>query len=396
MSAVLQATAPSVFWASLFLVGYTYLLYPVLLFGAYVLVQIRRDWQYVLGRRPRRRSPLGPEALPPVSVIVPVYNEAAHLPAKIANLARLDYPREKLEVVLVSDGSTDGSDEILRGLAEPNVRRVFLAERAGKPNALNHGVREATHDVLVFSDASTLFAPDAIRQLVRHFADPAVGVVCGALQFQGNDEYRQTEGLYWRYESAIRLMEGRLGATLTASGAVYALRRQCYRPLSPEVMIEDFVVPMTARRLGYRVLYDPEATATDFPASSVSGEFTRRVRLAVGSFRALGDLVRIPFHLPTYVAFLSHKLLRWVLPFLLIGLLLSSGLLWAEPLYRAAFLAQLLFYAWAAAGFLFRDRMRRVRYALVGYYLTAMHLAFLVGFARFLFGREKATWQRVS
>src|SRR5262249_4333539 len=157
---------------------------------------------------------------------------------------------------------------------------------------------------------------------------------------------RQTEGVYWKYEGMLRLMEGRLGATLTASGAIYGLRRRCYVPLDPEVMIEDFVVPMNVRKLGYRVLYDPEVVAADFAASSVAGEFTRRVRIAVGSFRALRELLPIPFHFFTYLAFFSHKFLRWILPFLLIGLLVTSGLLSATPLYRLAFAAQLLFYLW--------------------------------------------------
>ena len=151
---------------------------------------------------------------------------------------------------------------------------------------------------------------------------------------------------------------------------------------------------MNARRRGYRVLYDPEARGTEVAATSVPAEFTRRVRLAVGSFRALHRLIQIPFHPVTYLAFFSHKLLRWVLPFLLIGLLASSGALSHDPLYRVAFIGQLLFYLWAAAGFLFRERLGRVRFGLVGYYLCAIHLAFLVGFLRVLTGRTDTAWQR--
>jgi cellulose synthase/poly-beta-1,6-N-acetylglucosamine synthase-like glycosyltransferase len=395
MSGATAAGAVWVFWVCLLLIAHTYILYPIVLFVASSLEQIRRDWRYLTRRRSRRHTALKPEHLPALSLIVPAYNEQDHLAGKIANLGELDYPPAKLEVVFVSDGSTDRTNEILQALDKPQIQALFLRVRAGKANALNRGVERAKHDILVFSDASTLFAPDALRQLVRHFEDPRVGVVCGALQFRGNDEYRQTEGVYWQYESMLRLMEGRLGATLTASGAVYALRRRCYVALPPDVIIEDFVVPMNARKLGYRVLYDPEVVATDFAASSVAGEFTRRVRIAAGSFRALHDLVRIPFHFFTYLAFFSHKLLRWILPFLLIGLLASSSLLWSSPAYRMAFIGQLLFYLWAGIGFLFRQRMLRFRYALVGYYLLAIHLAFLVGFFQFLRGRQ-VTWQRVS
>jgi cellulose synthase/poly-beta-1,6-N-acetylglucosamine synthase-like glycosyltransferase len=194
----------------------------------------------------------------------------------------------------------------------------------------------------------------------------------------------------------LRLMEARLGVTLVASGAIYAVRRSCYPVLPADTLTEDLVVPLAVRRLGLRVLYEPEARATDFAASSVAGEFTRRVRVATGSFRSLRDLVRTPMDPLTAFAFFSHKLLRWVLPFLLLGLLASSAALWEQPLYRAVLIAQVLFYLWAALGFLGRRRMQEVRYALVAYYLLAIHLAYLVGFLHFLGGRREATWQRVA
>ena len=381
-----------VFWVSLVLVAHTYLVYPAVLFVAYALAQLRRDCGYLAAGSDRRRARLPDAELPGVTLVVPAYNEAAVLPRKLENLARLDYPREKLEVVFVSDGSTDGTDEILA--AVPGVRLVRVPRRGGKSGALNHGVAAARHDLLVFSDASTLFAPDALRQLTRHFAAPQVGVACGILRFDGGAEFQQTEGVYWRYEKALRVMEARLGATLTASGAIYALRRAAWRPLSPDVMIDDFVVPLAARRAGYAVVFDPEARATELAEESVKDEFTRRVRLAVGSFRALGELLRTRLAPFTAFAFFSHKVLRWVLPFLMLAMLLSSAALAARPLYRAALLAQLVFYAWALLGFLFRERMAPVRYSLIGYFLLAINLAFLVGFVQFLSGRQEVRWKR--
>jgi cellulose synthase/poly-beta-1,6-N-acetylglucosamine synthase-like glycosyltransferase len=388
--------AEYVFWASLLLVAHTYLLYPVVLFFAYSLVQVRRDWHYLRFRRDGR-SPVHDSAdLPPVTLIIAAYNEDAHLRAKLANLRRLDYPRDRLQVIIVSDGSTDGTNDILRAAPDGEIECIFLPTRGGKSSALNHAVGQARYRILIFSDAATLFAPNAVQKLARHFADPRVGVVCGSLQFEASAESRQTEGVYWTYESMLRLMEARLGATLTASGAIYALRCSCYPQLSADTVIEDLVIPMNARKLGYRVLYDPEAVGTDFAASSVAGEFTRRVRVATGSFRALGQLIRTPLDPVTAFAFFSHKLLRWILPFLLVAMLASSGLMWNRPLYRFIFLGQLGFYLWAAMGFLFRQRLQRVRYGLLGYYLLAIHLAFLVGFVRFLGGRKTTTWQRVN
>ena len=378
---------PLIFWACFFLVAYTYLLYPAVLFLA---SSAARLWPG------RRRRPPEAGSLPAVSMIIPAHNEERHLPAKLANLAALEYPKDRLEVLFVSDGSTDATSEILgRAAAAGDITLLALPARGGKSSALNQAVPRARHDILVFSDAATLFAPDAVSKLVRHFADPRVGVVCGALQFQASAESRQTEGLDWRYESLLRLMESRIGVTLTASGAIYALRRACFIPLSADTLVEDLVVPMTARRLGFRVLYDPEARGTDFAASTVAGEFSRRVRIATGSFRALGGLLRGPLDPVTAFAFVSHKLLRWTLPFLLIGMLVTSAALLEAPLYRALFVLQVLFYGWGLAGYLFRPRIQGIRFALVAYYLLAMHLAFLVGFVRYLSGRREIEWRQV-
>ncbi len=384
------------FWISASLILYTYFFYPCILFVLYSASQVRRDWQYLTGRRNRRVPHPQDEQLPSVSLIVAAYNEEKQLPEKILNLRELDYPLTKLEVIIVSDGSDDRTNEILSEVKDNQIRTILLPTRKGKANALNSGVAHATNEILVFSDASTLFASNAIDKLVRHFSDPKVGVVCGILKFRATAESQQTEGIYWKYETMLRLMEARFGATLTASGAIYALRRQCFQTLSSDTLIEDFVVPMRARRLGYSVIFDPEAKAIEYAAPSVSGEFTRRVRLAVGSFRALGELIRVPTNTMTRLAFFSHKLLRWIVPFFLIALLLCNILLVKGVLYGVTFLLQFAFYLWAALGYLFRDQMRRIRLGLLGYFWLAMNLAFLVGFWRFLFGRQDSAWKRVE
>jgi cellulose synthase/poly-beta-1,6-N-acetylglucosamine synthase-like glycosyltransferase len=392
----MRVSAELIFWCSVFLTAYAYVFYPILLFVAYSLSQLRRDWRYLLARGNRRVTSPDAGELPAVSLIIPAYNEEARLPQKLANIREIRYPREKLEVLIISDGSTDRTNEILGFEPGPEVRKLFLPARKGKPNALNHGVRQTRNGLLVFSDASTLFAPDAVKILARHFSDPRVGAVCGALEFQGSEESRQTEGVYWKYESMLRLMEARLGATLTASGAIYALRRECYPHLAENTLVEDFIIPMNARRLGYKVLYDPEAVGTEFAASSVGGEFTRRVRLAAGSFRALGQLARVRQNGVTLWAFLSHKFLRWVVPFLLIAILLSNAVLLGQPAYRLFFALQTLFYLWAVVGYKLRHSARQIPYVRVGYFVVAMNFAYLVGFVRYLSGQGEATWQRVN
>jgi cellulose synthase/poly-beta-1,6-N-acetylglucosamine synthase-like glycosyltransferase len=384
------------FWTCCLLALHTYALYPILLFATSSAIQVWRDGQYLRARRDRRRTSTDPLDLPAMSLVIPVHNEERHLPDKLASLRTLDYPKDRINIVFVSDGSTDGTNSLLRAVEGGNIEVQYLPVRSGKATALNYAVARTRTGVLVFSDAATLFAPDALRKLGRHFADPHVGVVCGALRFEGSLESRQTEGVYWRYESMLRLMESRLGVTLNASGAIYAMRRECFVPFAADTLVEDLLVPMNARRAGYRVLYDPEAIATDFAASSVAGEFARRVRIATGSFRALGDILRGPLDPLTAFAFFSHKLLRWILPFLLLGMLLTSGALLDRPLFQALFGAQIMFYAWAAVGYAFRQRVQGIRYALVAYYLLAMHLAFMVGFIRYLSGRRENEWRQVN
>lgn len=386
----------ALFWVCLLLVLFSYFLYPTILFVAYSLCQIRRDWKYLISRQDSRTpSPTG-EQVPTVSVVIAAHNEENVLAAKIANTRKLDYPIDKLEVIFVSDGSTDRTNQILQDVDDSHIHIALLSKRSGKATAINNGVALARHDILIFSDAATLFAPDAIKKLVRHFCDQSVGVVCGSLQFRATQESRQTEGLYWKYESMLRLMEGRLGATLTASGAIYAIRRVCFRELAPDTILEDLMIPLHARKQGFQIVYDPEALAEDSSALSVTGEFTRRVRLAVGSFRAFRDLIQTPLNGFTVLAFFSHKLLRWIVPFLLIGIVVSSGLLVRLPLYRAALAIQGILCIWAALGYLFPHRMKRIRFGLIGYFWLAMNVAFLVGFWRFLFGHGDESWQRVN
>jgi cellulose synthase/poly-beta-1,6-N-acetylglucosamine synthase-like glycosyltransferase len=396
MMRVVEPLAIWLFWISSSLILYSYFLYPCILFALYSISQIRRDWRYLSGRRNRRIRALPQEELPSVSLVIAAYNEERHLPDRITNIRNVEYPRNKLEVIIVSDGSDDRTNEILSGAADEQIRTVFLPSRKGKANALNVGVAQATSRILIFSDAATLFASDSIEKLVRHFSDPKVGVVCGLLKFRATAESQRTEGIYWKYETIIRLMETRFGATLTASGAIYALRRQCFEPISSDTVIEDFVVPMRARQLGYSVIFDPEAAGIEYAAPSVSGEFTRRVRLAVGSFRAMGELIRVRMNFMTRLAFFSHKLLRWLVPFFLITLLLSNAILVKAVPYRAVFLTQSAFYLWAVVGYMFRDQLKRMRFGLLGYFWLAMNVAFLVGFWKYLFGRQDSAWTRVE
>jgi cellulose synthase/poly-beta-1,6-N-acetylglucosamine synthase-like glycosyltransferase len=377
-------------------VVYAHIGYPVVLFVCYGLVQVKRDWQFLHHRRDRRRAELPDAELPTVTMLFAAYNEEEHLAEKIENTKQLSYPSGKLQIVIVSDGSSDRTNAILSTIEDPRFEIVIRSERAGKCAALAVAVERARNSIFVLCDGSTMFAPDALRKLVRHFQDPAIGAVCGALSFQCNAESSQTEGLYWKYETALRLMEARLGATLTPSGAIYAVRGDIYLPPSPDVLVDDILTLMNVRSAGFEVHYDPEAKAVDFPATSVAGEFHRRVRISTGSFRALPALLRVPKTRFTSFAFFSHKLLRWILPVLMTLVLISNLFLLQQPFYRFALIAQILILLWAALGFVFRKPLSGVRFSLVGYFLVAMNLAFLVGLLRSFSGGKEAAWQRTS
>lgn len=390
----MHTAAAIALWSALGLIAYAYLFYPMLLWLAYAGVQVGRDWRYLAGRRNRRIS--APPQLPGLSLVIAAYNEARYLPAKLANLRQLDYPASHLQVIFVSDGSDDATAEILR--QAEGIELVALPQRGGKAQALNAGVQRARHPLLVFTDAATLLAPDALQCLARHFADARVGAVCGALEFQSTAESHRTEGRFWRYESLLRLMEARLGISLTASGALYALRRECWRPLGARTLLDDFLIPMRACAAGFAIRYDPEAQAVDFAAASVEGEFLRRVRLAAGSFRAMAALWRMPMPAPTRWAFISHKLLRWIAPFCLPVLLAANAILALAPGgaagYRVLLAVQLAFYALALVGMGRRPSHPAPRLARIAYYVLAMNAAFVVGLVQVLAGRDQRVWRR--
>jgi biofilm PGA synthesis N-glycosyltransferase PgaC len=392
----MHAAAAVVLWCALGLIAYAYVFYPMLLWLAYAGVQLARDWRYLGRRRDRRAS--APPQWPGLSLVIAAHNEARFLPDKLANLRQLDYPAGQLQVIFVSDGSEDETAEILR--QAEGIELIVLPQRGGKAQALNAGVQRARHPLLVFTDAATLLAPDALRCLARHFSDVRVGAVCGALEFRSTEESQRTEGRFWRYESLLRLMEARLGISLTASGALYALRRECWQPLGARTLLDDFLIPMRACAAGFAIRYDPEAQAVDFAAASVEGEFLRRVRLAAGSFRALAALWRMPMPARTRVALVSHKLLRWIVPFCLPLLLAANAILALAPGgaagYRVLLAAQMAFYALAFAGMRRRPPRPAPRLARAAYYVLAMNAAFVVGLVQVLAGRDQGVWRRAE
>lgn len=381
-----------VFWISAASVLYTYAVFPVLMFLFAALKQAWRDVRFLLRRESRRRAARG-QYEPHVALLVAAYNEEAIIAEKLRNTADLDYPAEKIDLLLGLDAPEDGTAEVARAQAGPNQQVIQFPVRRGKLAVINDLAARSNAEILVFSDANTILAPDAIRCLVRHFAEEGTGAVCGELRVVSPSGRVEMESLYWRYEVALKFLENRLNCVLGANGGVYAVRRDLFRPLDNWI-VEDFQLPMEIRFAGYRVVYDPEAIGTEEAAPSLAAEYRRKVRIGAG---ACQTLLRNPGFLnpfagmPAY-AYFSHKVLRWLGPLFMLSALAASVLLAAEPFYAAALALQLAFYAVAWLGYVRLRRGKTGGLAATVFYFCSMNLALLHGMIRFLTGRQQALW----
>jgi cellulose synthase/poly-beta-1,6-N-acetylglucosamine synthase-like glycosyltransferase len=352
--------AAGLFWMSLGVVLYVYVGYPALL---------------AVWARIRPRTHLRSDTLrPTVSVVVAARNEAERLPGRIGNLLASDYPADRLEVVIVSDGSVDGTARAVapylgeRAVGGMQAARVRLIERPadGKAVALNHGVAAARHELIVFADARQRFAPDTIRRLAANFADPAVGVASGELILDcetgpSDSSVGDGVGAYWRYEKWLRSRESEIDSMLGATGAVYAMRRSCWRDLPAGTILDDVLAPMRAVLDGSRAIFDPRARAFDSVAPDAAVEARRKSRTLAGNYQilALEPRLLLPGINRVFLQYASHKIGRLVVPWALVALFASNlALLTASPIYIAAALAQGLFYALAIYGALLERRAR--------------------------------------
>jgi cellulose synthase/poly-beta-1,6-N-acetylglucosamine synthase-like glycosyltransferase len=375
------------FWASAVLLAQTYFLYPLWLL---LLARLRP------GPRPRR-GPTSPRAWPTVSLVVAAHDEAGCIGEKLENSLALEYPAESLEVLIGSDGSTDGTDALVRAHPDPRVH-LSAAPRAGKMSVLNRCIPAARGEVVVLSDANTRIEPEALKALVRHFDDPAVGAVCGRLLLYNPTRAEYEETAYWKYESWLKALEGRQGAVVGANGGLYAMRRALFTPLPPSTIVDDFVIALRLLDQGYRVLYEPMALASEETTEDYVREFGRRARIAAGNFQSLGLVPGLlsPFRGFPAFAFWSHKILRWCAPALMLVALAANLALLEQPFYRVTMALQAGFYGLAALGSMAVGPSVVRRAAGVAYYFVTMNLAIAVGFWRFLRNSQGAAWERTA
>jgi cellulose synthase/poly-beta-1,6-N-acetylglucosamine synthase-like glycosyltransferase len=373
------------FWMLLALVVYVYAGYPLLL--------------ALLRSAGGSRTVRVGAGEPRVTLIVSAFNEAAVIAEKLENCLALDYPRDRLEVLVVSDASNDGTDEVVAGFAGRGVELLRMPDRGGKTVGLNAAVRRASGELLLFSDANAMYGRDVLRKLTRNFADPVVGAVVGESTYVDTEvESERSEGLYWRYETAIKRLESALGSVVGGDGAIYAVRRSLYVPMRADAL-SDFVNPLQIVQAGHRCVYEPEARSYERAAGNFDNEFRRKVRIVNRAWRALFGLKGLlnPMHFGFFsFELISHKLLRWLVPVFLAGLfLVNLTILGLHPIYRLALAGQLAFYLLAIIGHLRRRRPSMPALLSIPYYFCLVNVASALGVIEAFRGKTYTTWTTV-
>jgi biofilm PGA synthesis N-glycosyltransferase PgaC len=375
--------AKVVFWLCLAVCVYIYFGYPALL---WVMSKLRP--------RPVREA----DVTPSVSFIIPAYNEERNIAAKIENTLSLDYPGEQIEILVMSNGSVDRTDDIVRGFTDPRVKLVVMP-RPGKMEALNEGAKRASGELLVFTDADFLLDPHTLREIARKFADPEVGGVCGARNTavkREGDATGEGEGMYAKWDKWQKVRESQIGSVFAADGLVYALRKSLYMPIHDPAQADDIAISTRVVLQGYRLLFEPRATAYENATVVAHEEFRRKTRITNHSVHALLKLGPAALLTSGFysVELLSHKLIRHFIPYFLIPLLVASAILARSGwFYTLALLGQLLIYTLALLGAAVRNKpIGRSRIFTVPYYFCFVNAAAFVGILGMLRGHKTSAW----
>lgn len=381
----MTATFIGLFWLFAVLVIYVYFGYPLLL--------------AVLARLfPAPDSP-GDAQQPPVTLLISAFNERQVIAEKIENALGLAYPPGRLEIVVISDCSDDGTDEIAQNYAPRGVRLIRQQQRLGKTSGLNLAIPQTAGQILVFSDANAIYQPDAISRLVSHFSAARIGYAVGNARYlEGSAQSAAaSEGLYWKLETWLKQKESAFGSVVGGDGAIYAIRRELFTPLRP-TDINDFLNPLQIIARGYRGVYEPSAVCLEHAGESFEKEFRRKVRIVS---RSVNAVFREPRVLLPWVQWrhwfglVSHKLLRWLVPVFLLVILAASLALRKMPFFEVMLGLQLAFYLLAAIGLLLERRGSSAKIFYLPYYFVLVNIASLLGIFKFATGSLSPTWQTV-
>lgn len=381
------------FWTFFFIIIYTYLFYTIILF-------IIRLFRIGLFRKNKTHFSYEPE----VTLFVAAYNEKDFIKKKIDNSLQLNYPKNKLKLLWVTDGSDDGSPEILKKY--DNVSVYHNSERKGKIDAMNRGMKEVNTPIVIFSDANTDLNRDAIKEIVKEFSDPRVGCIAGEKRIYLSEREKAVgagEGIYWKYESLIKKLESDINSSVGAAGELFAIKTELYENVQPDTILDDFTISLIIAKKGYKIKYAPNAIACEKASFSITEELKRKIRIASGGFQTLvrmNDLLNIFKYGFLSFAYISHKVLRWIMvPFsfimiFFINILIVPFLPSSLSFYVITLVIQIFFYTLAFTGFLLKNRSTKIKSIFIPFYLFIMNYAILTGMIRYFRKKHSVIWEK--
>ncbi|MFT6754905.1 MAG: cellulose synthase/poly-beta-1,6-N-acetylglucosamine synthase-like glycosyltransferase [Urechidicola sp.] len=384
------------FWSLLFIVVYTYVGYGVLL---YVIIKIRRFFK--VGKKVEVDYSYEPE----VTLFIAAFNEKDYVAKKMKNTLELEYPKEKLKIVWVTDGSDDGTPDLLKDFQHTTVHH--LDERNGKIGAMNRGMAFVKTPIVIFSDANTNLGKESVRRMVNLFNDSSVGCVSGEKRIVDKESDVAAgagEGLYWKYESALKKWDAELYSVVGAAGELFAIRTALYKHVEKDTILDDFIISLRVAQEGYTIQYDPEAYAIETASANVKEEFKRKIRISAGGIQSivrLRSLLNIFKYGTLSFQYISHRVLRWSLTPLCLILLIpvlsilavNEGIL-SFSFYPIVFWLQILFYSAALLGWFLENRKTSIKILFVPYYFFIMNLSVVLGFFRYIKKTQSVNWER--
>lgn len=377
------------FWLCIIIVVYTYFGYALCLL---LIVKIKRLF--------KQKKTLSLINDPNITLLVAAYNEESCIKQKIENSLSLYYTRSKIEFVIVTDGSTDRTPEIVKEFDE--VKLIHQKERQGKIMAIERAIAQVNGEILIFTDANTLLNKNALQNIVKHFSDEKAGVVAGEKRIKhlNKDEaVGAGEGIYWRYESLLKKWDAELTSVMGAAGELFAIRTHLFEPIPKDTLIEDFYLSFKILQKGYRIAYEPQAYALEEPSISIKEELKRKIRIAAGGIQSIVRLSSLfnPFKYGVIsFQFISHRVLRWTLaPLALPFIFILNPFLWDQGwIYKLIFSGQLSFYFSAFLGYIFEKRHIRFKLLFIPYYFCMMNYAVYIGFLRYLKNSQSILWEK--
>ena len=384
----------TLFWILLSIVIYAYIVYPCLLIVLCYFSKLLRH---------KKDQDYKSIDFPEVTLFVSAYNETDFIDKKVTNSLQINYPKEKLKHVWITDGSTDGTEKYLE---QYNFIEVYHQDaRNGKTGAINRGMKFVTTPIVVFSDANTDLNKESINEIVRLFKDPSVGCVAGEkrIHLKGKDNaVNSGEGFYWKYESIIKKKESELNSVIGAAGELFAIRTSLFEEIEDDTILDDFIISMQIAQRGYKIKYAPNAYATERASVNIKEELKRKVRIAYGGFQAIPRLKKSlnPFkNFGLTFQYLSHKLLRWTLvpfAFFMLFFVNLSILIFnnSSYIYKLAFFLQVLFYLFTLFGYLFQSKSMKLKILFSPYYVFIMNLSQIIGLIRFLRKKQSVNWEK--